>query len=76
MPNIDKLLETIEKNAEKYFKETHQQKANAYFDIKVAKRLTQNELKKIYHDNINIIFTDNKNLRAYKLTKDGKLVLI
>lgn len=76
MSNLDKLLETIEKNAEKYFKETHQQKANAYFDIKVAKMFTQNELKKIYHDNINIIFTDNKNLRAYRLTSEGKLVLI
>lgn len=76
MPNIDKILETIEKNAKKYLEETHQQKANAYFDIKVSKMFTQNELKKIYHDNINVIFTDNKNLRAYKLTKDGKLVLI
>ena len=76
MPNLDKIIETLEKNAEKYLEETHQQKANAYFDIKVAKMFTQNELKKIYHDNINIIFTDNKNLRAYRLTSEGKLVLI
>lgn len=76
MPNIDKLLETIENNAEKYLKETNKQKFNAYFDIKVAKMFTQNELKRLYNDNRDIIFTDNKNLRAYRLTKEGKLVLI
>ena len=76
MPNIDKLLETLEKNAENYLKKTNKQKFNAYFDIKVAKMFTQNELKRLYNDNINVIFTDNKNLRAYRLTKEGKLVLI